>query len=146
MAIICVLCYNNFGIENKNKYCMVKENIAVKSFKFVLKDIVLDILYWPVWWYTAGTVKMFKKMLMFIDQGNSELGVTIWVKNIFVPMFGQYDWQSRIISFFVRLFNVIFRAIVLLFWVIIGLIIFLFWVLLPIFLVIMLLLNLGIFI
>ena len=70
---------------------MVKENILLKSFKFIVKDIVLDFLYWPIWWYSAGLIKAFKRMTGFISQGNSELGVTLWLKNIFVPMFGQHD-------------------------------------------------------
>ena len=33
-----------------------------------------------------------------------------WAKNIFVPMFGRYDWQSRIISVFMRFVNVVGRG------------------------------------
>ena len=33
------------------------------------------------------------------------------MNNLFTPMYGQYDWQGRIISFFVRLFQLIFRLI-----------------------------------
>ena len=124
---------------------MVKENILLKSFKFIVKDIVLDFLYWPIWWYSAGLIKAFKRMTGFISQGNSELGVTLWLKNIFVPMFGQHEWQSRIISFFMRLFNIIFRTFALIFWLIFSLIIFIFWLVLPIFLVIMILYNLNVF-
>ena len=41
------------------------------------------------------------------------LAIKVWIKNIFVPMFGMHDWQSRIISFFMRVVQIIGRAIVL---------------------------------
>lgn len=44
---------------------------------------------------------------------------SVWVKNIFTPMYGLRDWQGVIISFFVRLFQVVFRGGIMIFWVII---------------------------
>jgi len=40
----------------------------------------------------------------------------VWIKNIFTPMYGQTDWQGKLISFFMRLFQIIFRGIVMTFW------------------------------
>ena len=124
---------------------MVKENIALKSVKFVLHEILIDIVYWPIWWYTKGAQSAFKKMFNTILQGNEELGLTLWVKNIFRPMFGQYDWQGRLISFFMRLFQIIIRFIILCFWIIFSVIIFFIWMILPLFIVSQILLNLGLF-
>lgn len=42
------------------------------------------------------------------------LGVHIWVANIFRPMYGQRDIASKIISFFMRIAQIILRSIVLL--------------------------------
>lgn len=122
---------------------MVKENIALKSVKFVLREILIDIVYWPIWWYTKGIEKSFRWMINTILQGNQELGLTIWIKSIFKPMFGQYDWQGRLISFFMRLFQIIIRFIILCFWIIFSLIIFLFWLILPLFIVTQIILNIG---
>ena len=124
---------------------MVKENIALKSVKFVFHEILIDIVYWPIWWYTKGAQKAFKRMLQTIVQGNQELGVTVWVKNLFKPMFGQYDWQGRLISFFMRLIQIIIRFIILLFWIIFSVIVFFIWLILPLFIVAQILLNLGLF-
>jgi len=41
------------------------------------------------------------------------LAIGVWTKNIFVPMFGMHDWQSRIISFFMRVVQIIGRSIAL---------------------------------
>jgi hypothetical protein len=53
---------------------------------------------------------------------------------MFVPMFGQYDFQGRIVSFLVRIANIFFRTIMLFVWFIFVLILFLIWLALPIFL------------
>lgn len=124
---------------------MVKENIALKSFKFILKDVFGDIIYWPIWWYAGGLKKAWARMFNTIANGSEELGLAVWVKNLFKPMYGQFDWQGRLISFLMRFFQIIFRTIILLFWVIFALIIFLFWLILPIFLVVEVLFNLGVF-
>lgn len=38
----------------------------------------------------------------------------IWIRNFFVPMYGQHDWSGRIVSFFMRLVVLIGRLIALL--------------------------------
>lgn len=124
---------------------MIKENIALKSFRFILKDVFGDIVYWPIWWYTGGLLKAWNRMFNTIVSGIEDLSLMVWVKNLFKPMYGQSDWQGRLISFLMRLFQIIFRTIILLFWIIFALIIFLFWLILPIFLVFGVLFNLGIF-
>ncbi len=124
---------------------MVRENIAAKSIKFILRDLVLDILLWPIWWYGVGLKTAFGKMGETISQGNRELALSVWVKNLFKPMFGQYDWQGRIISFFMRVFQIIFRFLLFMFWIIFSAVVFLIWFLLPIFLISQILLNLGLF-
>lgn len=122
---------------------MIQENLALKSIKFIFKDIVFDILSWPVWWYTAGVLKAIKRMSGVISQGNQELALSVWAKNIFTPMFGQYDWQGRLISFFMRLFQVIFRSIIFVLWILVAFIGFIFWLVLPLAIVYEILFNLG---
>ena len=45
-----------------------------------------------------------------------QLAVGVWVKNLFVPMFGLHDWQSRLISVFMRGLQIILRGIGLVAW------------------------------
>lgn len=56
----------------------------------------------------------------------------VWIKNLFVPMYGQYDWTGRIISFFMRVFVMIGRAIALCLEAIIYGIIIILWAVFPI--------------
>jgi len=124
---------------------MIKENLASRSIKFIFKDIVFDILAWPVWWYTTGVLNSIKKMSATISQENQELSLSVWAKNLFTPMFGQSDWQGRIISFFMRLFQIIFRSIIFVLWILIAFIGFIVWLALPIAIIYEILFNFGLF-
>jgi len=90
-----------------------------------------EIISCPFWWYTVGVWKMLQ---WFSDQITAEyrnLALGLWLKNLFVPMFGQYDRTGRIVSFFMRLVQIIFRFILLIVWLILLVIIFLFWLISP---------------
>jgi len=104
-------------------------------FQRILLDILIDIIYFPVWWYSRGILYWTGRVLEFFKSGNSFLAPGLWLKNIFVPMFGQYDWEGRIISFFMRLFQVIVRGIALFGWLLVCIVVFLIWIILPIYIV-----------
>ncbi len=99
--------------------------------KLVLETL-LDLVYFPVWWFTGGFIFAGKKCLNLVSVGNAHFAPGLWLSNIFVPMYGQYDFEGRLISFFMRLFQVIVRAIVLFIWILLCLVLFLSWFLLPI--------------
>lgn len=99
----------------------------------MILEFVLDILYFPIWWYSRGLFLAFNFCLNWIKDANLILSPALWLKNIFVPMFGQWDWQGRIMSFFMRLANVIIRTIMLWIWILVVLVVFLLWSAFPIF-------------
>jgi hypothetical protein len=98
----------------------MKHNAATYSVKIILK-IVWDFVYFPLWWYSEGLLKTIKGILYFWREQEASLGFFVWLKNIFVPMYGQQDFSGRAISFFIRLVQIIFRGFVLLFFIILGL-------------------------
>ncbi|MBU4421432.1 hypothetical protein L6259_00905 [Candidatus Parcubacteria bacterium] len=79
--------------------------------KLILIDAIFDVLYFPLWWYSKGLVLAIRWVGRSILELENLLGVSIWAKNIFTPMFGQYDLQGRIVSFFMRFFQIIFRSL-----------------------------------
>ncbi|SRR3989339_336832 len=107
-------------------------------FQRMLLELVLDVVYFPLWWYTAGAKKALISCANLWQDANVQMAPGLWLKNIFVPMFGQHDWQGRLMSFFIRFFNVIFRAIGLLIWTIVVTILFVLWIIFPVFVVYML--------
>lgn len=96
-----------------------------------IKDIVGDFFYFPLWWYSVGLMNYAASCIIFFRNRGKKLSFSIWVKNIFVPMYGQNDWQGKFISFFVRLINIIFRGTVMIFWLTLIIISFLIWIFLP---------------
>ena len=122
---------------------MYKQNVAIKSLRFLFVDVIADAGYFPFWWYTTGLKKAAIRLINTISQADREVALSVWVKNIFVPMYGQYDWQSRLISFLMRLVQIIGRSFLVFAWFLFSCVMFLCWILLPIFIVFQLLLNLG---
>lgn len=92
---------------------------------------LLDLAYFPIWWYTGGAKHALFWCLDLLKNGNARLAPGLWLKNIFVPMYGQYDWQGKIISFFMRLVQIIFRSILLLVWAVFCFALFLIWFIFP---------------
>jgi hypothetical protein len=105
----------------------------------ILIDGLRTALYFPVWWYSKGFIKMIKAIGRLIGDFNLTLGFTIWVKNLFVPMFGQRDIPGRLISFFLRLVNIIFRGLGLLFLICLTFIFIIIWLVVPVFIIFQLL-------
>ena len=70
---------------------------------------------WPIWWYTRGFVFVARGGMSWVKTYAKSIAINVWMKNLFVPMYGMYDWQSRIISFFMRLAQIAVRAVGVLF-------------------------------
>ena len=95
-------------------------------------EIFKDILYFPIWWYSRGLAQTLAWIKIFLKNRQESLALFIWVKNIFVPMYGQSDLVGHLISFFIRLVQIIIRGIMMAFWLLVGAFILITWVLLPI--------------
>jgi len=76
----------------------------------------LDIIYFPVWWYTGGVKHAGQWCYNLFLAGNERLAPGLWFLNLTVPMFGQRDITGRLISFFMRFVNVVGRGLALLAW------------------------------
>lgn len=94
-------------------------------------EIVLDFFWAPVWWYSLGFVRAVKWNWQLFMDGVHMMAPGLWVKNLFVPMYGQYDWQGRLMSFVMRLVNIIGRSIGTYIWMNVCMALLLVWVLLP---------------
>lgn len=98
----------------------------------IFAEALIDIGYFPVWWYSRGALGAARSCYNVFLEGNARLAPWLWFKNLLVPMFGQYDWQGRIISFIMRFIQVIFRTFFLLIWAVFSLFLLALWFVLPI--------------
>ncbi|MBU1131343.1 hypothetical protein KJ840_04375 [Patescibacteria group bacterium] len=83
------------------------------SAKSISLAIIKHIFYWPLWWYSGGFLIILKNTFKKIAGAWIGLALDVWLKNIFRPMYGQYDAASRIISFLMRVVQIIFRFIIM---------------------------------
>lgn len=110
---------------------MTHQNIVWLSIRYVIIDLIGRVLFFPLWWYSRGLIKTIKWAFRAIRDEEHALAVGVWIENLFVPMYGQYDWQGRIVSFFMRLAQIIFRLLFLLVWAAMILMVVVLWVILP---------------
>ncbi|MBF8280452.1 MAG: hypothetical protein HW383_225 [Candidatus Magasanikbacteria bacterium] len=102
--------------------------MAAIAFARALGALALNIVTAPFWWYSVGLFVFSQMMAESLRRAARNLGIALWAANLFTPMFGQYDRVGRIISFFVRLANVIGRSIALVLFAVWWLILFLIWI------------------
>lgn len=101
----------------------------------VLLEVAKDLIYFPLWWYTRGVFKLLLNIKNFLVDMWQTLAVAVWLRNLFVPMYGQRDFAGFMISFFVRLLQIILRTIFFLVLIIVCLAVVVAWLLLPLFLI-----------
>lgn len=99
---------------------------------YLLREVVFGALYAPIWWYTKGLLETGKQLNQWLKSYARSLAIGIWVKNFFVPMYGQRDWQSRLISMFFRFITIAGKSSVLCVWFVLLFVLFLIYLTLPI--------------
>lgn len=105
-------------------------------------EAMIDVLFFPLWWYSTGLKRAARSAAMLVKSGSDFFAPGLWLQNLFVPMFGQTDWQGRIMSVFMRIINIIARGFAMIVWTIICLALFLLWIVWPLFVLYMLLRSL----
>lgn len=99
--------------------------------ELLIVDLAGSLIWFPVWWYTKGLQKVLNAALRSLQYRVRSYALVVWLKNFFVPMFGQYDIAGRLISVFMRLVVFIGRSIALIVEAIVYVIGIALWVLLP---------------
>jgi len=109
----------------------MKKDPIFKIIGLLIVEELKAILYFPIWWYSKGFLKVLNGAWNWLKDFELTMGFWLWVKNLFVPMFGQHDFAGRVISFFLRLVQIIYKGIALLIILIILLAFVIFWLILP---------------
>lgn len=117
------------------------ENLVFKTTKYMFKELVWDVIYFPVWWYTKGLKKAGVFFMNEVSDWANRLSLKILFKNMLKPMYGDYSRSGRVISFFMRIIVFGFKLILMVIWLSVLSVLFLVWIFLPIFIVYMIILN-----
>lgn len=119
------------------------QSIAVQTAKFIFLDLLGDAFYFPFWWYTRGIGRRALATIRRIRTHEANLGVILWARHIFVPMFGQRDAAGKLISLVMRFVQIIGRGVIFLLLALGEGILFFLWIILPVFIVWQILYHLG---
>lgn len=110
---------------------MLKKN-PFFAFLTAAGEVAFVIIYFPFWWYSIGFIRALGSLWHFLKEKQEELALFVWIKNIFRPMYGQHDITGRLVSFFMRLVQIIFRSIGLIFYLALVIILAVGWLTLPV--------------
>lgn len=98
----------------------------------IIGQLLVDIIYFPFWWYSRGLLKVLSWSKKYLHTRLEASGLLIWLKNIFVPMYGQSDWAGILISFFTRVVQIIARTLIMFFWLLVVVTLIGLWLITPI--------------
>lgn len=115
-----------------------------ETIKFLAVDLVASIIYFPVWWYTAGMMKVARLVSREVKSLMQTFNLKVLFQSLFIPMFGQYDLAGRIISFFVRIVYTSGLFVISVVYTTLLSVLLLLWLLLPIFILYNFLFHLGV--
>lgn len=108
--------------------------LTTNAARFILREIVGDILLFPVWWYGKGVQRVgravWNRQVAFTNR--SRWSPKVWFQNLFVPMYGDYSRSGRAISFFVRLVVALALSVVFIVYTVVHVLSLLLYLLLPV--------------
>lgn len=102
--------------------------LAISS---IIKSL-LKALYFPLWWYSRGLGNFSRGVIFWLRNQSQSIGAGVWLRNIFVPMYGQRDLAGRVISFVIRLVQIVFRGLATIIVFFLSLAAIAAWILLPV--------------
>jgi len=92
----------------------LNNSIIFQTAKLMTWDLLRDIFKFPIWWYTNGLEMIWQRTFGSVMRWQYRLGLGIWLKNWFKPMYAQYDWQGRLLSLFFRTLTITYKSIIFL--------------------------------
>jgi hypothetical protein len=98
----------------------------------ILAGLARDLLLFPVWWYTRGIMETADRIAGFWAHSLKSLNLAVWLKNIFVPMYGQRDFTGVLISVLMRIVQIILRSLGFVFLLVAGVVAILLWIVAPV--------------
>ena len=108
------------------------DNIIVSNARFIIIDLIGDIFYWPIWWYTVGLKDRFKWFAGHVKSIWRALALGLWLNNFFVPMYADRSILGRAISLAMRIIILAWKLIWFLAWTALVFLLVLAWIFLPV--------------
>jgi hypothetical protein len=81
--------------------------------RLLILDVLGSVAWFPVWWYSTGLLSVLHATQSALDYRIRSYAFAIWIRNFFVPMYGQHDLTGRLVSVVMRFVVLVARAIAL---------------------------------
>lgn len=98
----------------------------------LLAEELISVPAWLIWWYGEGFVGVAKYLVRTISFRASSYALAIWMRDLFVPMYGQVDWTGRLVSLLMRIVVISYRSIALFVEAIMNVMLALLWLTIPV--------------
>ncbi len=85
--------------------------LAIKQTADLFFEFLFDLLRFPWWWYAGGLRLVMDKCWRGFSTARARVSLGVFAKYLFKPMYQDYSLQGRLISFFMRLFLLIFKTV-----------------------------------
>lgn len=105
---------------------------APSTASVLARDLVLDVVRFPLWWYTTGVARAARFAWGEVREWSQRLSLVILFRNLLKPMYGDYSRSGRIISLFLRLLVFAVKLVVMVIWIGAVTVLFLVWLAVPI--------------
>ncbi|MBU1039422.1 hypothetical protein KKC17_04345 [Patescibacteria group bacterium] len=104
--------------------------MAARQLMSIPLEFLLDVIRFPVWWYSKGLVKVAVWCWRSFRINRQKLALGLFVRSFFKPMYQDYSWQGRLISLLARFLILLVKIIRLVVIVVWYLLLILLWLLL----------------
>lgn len=91
-----------------------------------------ELVTFPAWWYTRGLSRVVRWASRTLRGWEQAVGLRLWFKALFVPMYGQTDLQGRLVSFVMRLVVLMGRLVQVVAGVVVVIVVFIAYLALPV--------------
>jgi hypothetical protein len=78
-------------------------------------EFLLDAVRFPLWWYSGGLVKVFRFCRDGFRATAWRVSLGLFARYLFTPMYGDYTYSGRALSFVVRLVLLVWKSVRLVF-------------------------------
>ena len=75
------------------------------------QEEVVSLFTYPVWWYTKGLVALVRWIQEGLEYRWKKYALGLWIRNIATPMYGEYSYLGRAVSFFMRVVVIFGRGV-----------------------------------
>lgn len=106
---------------------------STRVVRFILRDLIGEALYFPLWWYSLGAVTFGRSLLRSWQNTAYRLAIVIQLRNLGRPMYADYSRSGRVISFFFRVVLLLWAGILLAVWTLLQTTVLILWLIGPLF-------------